>query len=63
MSWMPLVMNFTRWRKSTSEVRTTPHFIEIKREKEPWRVLGPAEMRNVEKVRKRLLRLLKESTS
>ena len=28
---------------------TTPRFIEIKREKGPWRVLGPEEMRNVEK--------------
>ncbi len=40
--------------------RTTPRFIEIKREKGPWRVVGPEEMRNVEKVRKRLLRLLDE---
>jgi hypothetical protein len=38
--------------------RTTPRFIEIKKEKREWRpILGPKEMRNVEKERKRLLRL------
>lgn len=37
--------------------RTTPRFIEIK--KEEWRpILGPNEMRNVEKELKRLARLL-----
>ena len=42
--------------------RTTPRFIEIKEEKRDRRpiVLGPDEMRSVEKERARLLRLLIE---
>jgi hypothetical protein len=39
--------------------RTKPRFIEIKKEK--WRpILGPDELRNVEKERKRLARLLEK---
>ena len=40
--------------------RTTPRFIEIKDEKRDRRpiILGPNEMRNVEKERERLIRLL-----
>ena len=42
--------------------RTTPRFIEIKEEKRGRRpiVLGPDEMRLVEKERQRLLRLLED---
>jgi hypothetical protein len=42
--------------------RTTPRFIEIKEEKRNRRpiVLGANEMRNVEKERERLLRLLED---
>ena len=42
--------------------RTTPRFIEIEEEKRDRRqiILGPNEMRNVEKERERLLRLLED---
>ena len=42
--------------------RTTPRFIEIKEEKRDQRpiILGPNEMRNIEKERERLIRLFDE---
>ena len=42
--------------------RTTPRFIEIKEEKRDRRpiILGPNEMRNFDKERERLIRLLDE---